>query len=259
MNSLLTSIHYSPVKSLSFLNIKIGIIKKDIGLLNDRIFSFSRNIDLKKSKLVEKFPNQRKLNYFLTLKNSPFLNKYKFSYDNNQLTLYKNKNQIISISSEDSENYYLLCDKLLQFEKSLLGPIFLLRNKDYPFFDTTHSNNISNSLSLININSIKDLEKKTNKTIEFERFRGNLYFQGVKAWEERNWLNKIVKINNIAFKVEKHIARCSATNLKPNTDSNTINLPMNLKKYFNHIDLGIYLNPLEDGIINVGDRIMLDE
>ena len=37
---------------------------------------FSRNIDLEKAKLVERNPNERKLNNFLTLKNSPVLNKY---------------------------------------------------------------------------------------------------------------------------------------------------------------------------------------
>ena len=34
-----------------------------------------------KAKLIEKNPNERKLNYFLTLKNSPVLNKYNFIYD----------------------------------------------------------------------------------------------------------------------------------------------------------------------------------
>ena len=36
--------------------------------------------------------------------------------------------------------------------------------KKFPFFDTTHSNNISNTISLININSIKDFEKKLIKS-----------------------------------------------------------------------------------------------
>ena len=140
-----------------------------------------------------------------------------------------------------------------------MKPIFLLKNENYPFFDTTHSNKISNSISLININSIKDLEKKTKKTIEFERFRGNLYIDGIKPWQERNWIKKIIKINDVSYKVEKNIARCSAINLEPNTDNATINLPMILKKYYNHIDMGVYLTPLDDGEINIGDQVILDE
>jgi hypothetical protein len=46
----------------------------------------------------------------------------------------------------------------------------------------------------------------------------------------RNWIGKIIKINNISFKVEKNIPRCVAINLKPNTDDNSLNLLQSLKK-----------------------------
>ena len=37
----------------------------------------------------------------------------------------------------------------------------------------------------------------------------------LKPWEEREWIGKIIKINNVSFKVEKNIPRCVAINLKP--------------------------------------------
>ena len=114
---------------------------------------------------------------------------------------------------------------------------------------------MQNSISLININSIKDLENKINKKLEIQRFRGNFYVQGIEPFEERNWINKVIKINNIPFKVQSHIPRCVAINLKPKTDDNSINLLQSLKKNFNHFDMGIYLIALEDGKINVGDKI----
>ena len=81
----------------------------------------------------------------------------------------------------------------------------------------------------------------------------------MEAWNERRWINKTIKINDIKFKIKDNISRCSATNLQPNTDNITINLPTTLKKHYNHIDMGVYLFPLSDGEINVGDQIMLDE
>ena len=84
-------INFCPVKSLSFQSINSCQIKKNLGMANDRIFAFSRGIDSNKSKLLEKDPNQRKLNNFLTLKNSPALNKYNFSYIKNKLTLILHK------------------------------------------------------------------------------------------------------------------------------------------------------------------------
>ena len=61
------------------------------------------------------------------------------------------------------------------------------------------------------------------------RFRGNICIEGLKAWEERNWIGKVIKINDISFKVEKNIPRCVAINLKPKTDNNSLNLLQLLK------------------------------
>ena len=112
-------------------------------------------------------------------------------------------------------------------------------------------------MSLINLNSIKDFEKKIDKKIEFQRFRANFYVDGIDAWEERNWLGKIIKINNVSFKVEKNIPRCVAINLKPNSDEDSLNLLQLLKKTYNHFDMGIYLTALNDGKINIGETISI--
>ena len=255
MNCTIKSINYSPVKSLSFESINSCNVKKNFGVLNDRIFAFSRSIDFEKAKLIEKNPNKRKLNNFLTLKNSPVLNKYNFIYKKNKLTMLLEDKELISINSDNPENFSLISEKLLELESSLEKPIFFLKNNDFPFYDTTNSNNVMNSISLININSIKDLENKINKKLEIQRFRGNFYVQGIEPFEERNWINKVIKINNISFKVQSHIPRCVAINLKPKTDDNSLNLLQSLKKSFNHFDMGIYLIALEDGKINVGDKI----
>ena len=255
MNPVISSISYCPVKSISFQNIQSSEIKKNLGIVNDRIFAFSRNIDLEKAKLIEKNVNERKLNHFLTLKNSPVLNKYNFVYDNNKLTLNSNSKDIISISADDPNERLLLVNKLIELENSLLKPITLLKNTDHPFYDTSHSKNIFNSMSLINLNSIKDFEKKINQNIEPQRFRANFYIDGIESWEERNWIGKIIKINNVSFKVEKNIPRCVAINLKPKTDDNSLNLLQSLKKSYNHFDMGIYLVALDDGNIEIGNKI----
>ena len=140
MNCRVSSIHYCPVKSISFQNINSCEIKKNLGIDNDRIFAFSRNVDLEKAKLIEKDAKERKLNNFLTLKNSPVLNKYNFVYENNKLTLALNNENIISISADDSNERLLLSNKLMELENSLLKPISLLKNIDHPFFDIAKFN-----------------------------------------------------------------------------------------------------------------------
>ena len=255
MNCSISSIHYCPVKSVSFQSMQSCDITKNLGMSNDRIFAFSRIIDFEKAKKVEKNPSDRNLNNFLTLKNSPVLNKYNFFYEENRLSLIKDNKEILSISAEDPNERLLLSNKLMELENSLIKPIFLLKNNDYPFYDTSHSNNVFNSMSLINLNSIKDFEKKIGEKVELQRFRANFYVDGIEAWEERSWIDKIIKIDNVSFKVEKNIPRCVAINLKPKTDDNSLNLLQSLKKTYNHFDMGIYLTALSDGKIEVGNKV----
>ena len=133
MSCSIVSIHYCPVKSLSFQSIKSCNIKKELGMSNDRVFAFSRGIDSEKAKLLEKIPKDRKLNNFLTLKNSPVLNKYNFIYDNDKLVLTHQEQKIISISPNNFQERILLCNKLLELESSLIKPISLLKNELFNF------------------------------------------------------------------------------------------------------------------------------
>jgi len=258
MSYLISSINYCPVKSLSFQSINSCEIIKDLGITNDRMFAFSRIISFEKAQSVEKNPNERNLNNFLTLKNSPILNKYNFNYKDNKLTLTLDGKKLISILSNEIEQRSLLTNKLVELEKSLIKPISLLKNKEFPFYDTSHSGKIFNSISLLNLNSIKDLEKKINEKVEFQRFRGNFYTEGIEAWEEHNWIGKTIKINNVSFKVERNIPRCVAINLKPKTDDNRLNLLQSLKKTYNHFNMGIYLRALNDGKVEIANTIEIN-
>ena len=258
MNGIISSIHFSPIKSLSFTNIESCEIKKNLGILNDRKFAFSRIVDAEKALLIEKNPNERKLNNFLSLKNSPVLNKYNFTYKDNKLALILGGKELISIKADDLEQRFKLTNKLVDLESSLMKPMFLLQNNEFPFYDTSNLNKVFNSISLINLNSIEDFEKRINQKVEFQRFRGNFYIDGIDAWEERNWIGKTIKIDNVLFKVERNIPRCVAINLKPKTDNSGLNLLQFLKKAYNHFDMGIYLRSLNDGKIKVGNTIKLE-
>ena len=259
MNCTISSIHYCPVKSVSFQSVDSCEIKKNIGIVGDRIFAFSKGLDENKVKLFEKSPEERKgkWNKILTLKNSPVLNKYNFIFKDNNLTLTFEDKEILTIDINQLSERERLVNKIIELESSLKEPIVLMKNKEFPFFDTSVSNKVdfTNSISLLNIQSINDFQNKIDKKFEISRFRGNIYVDGITAWEERNWIGKIIKIKNISFKVEKNIPRCVAINLKPKTDDNSLNLLKLLKETYNHFDMGIYLTSLDDGKIEIGNKI----
>ena len=80
-----------------------------------------------------------KWNKILTLKNTPALNKYNFSYENEQLTLFKKDQSILSINSNDAEDRKKLVNKIIELESSIKDPIVLMKNNQLPYFDTTIS------------------------------------------------------------------------------------------------------------------------
>ncbi|MDA9650872.1 MOSC domain-containing protein [Candidatus Pelagibacter sp.] len=261
MSITISSINYCPVKSISFQTIKNCEIKKDIGIIGDRVFAFAKGLDLEHAKLFEKRPDERKgkWNKVLTLKNSPALNKYNFVLKDEKLTLTLKDEEILTIDINQLNQREALSSKITELESSLKQPIVLMKNNEWPFFDTSISNKVDfvNSVSLLNIQSINDFQRKIDKKIEPSIFRGNIYIDGIEPWEERAWIGKIIKINNVSFKVEKNIPRCVAINLKPQTDDNSFNLLQSLKKNYNHFEMGIYLTAIDDGEVNIGNTIDL--
>ena len=259
MSINISSINYCPVKSVSIQSIDKCEIKKDIGIVGDRIFAFAKDLDSENAKLFEKSPEERKgkWNKVLTLKNSPVLNKYNFSLKENRLTLFSKDKEILTINVNELIEHQLLSDRIIELENSLKKPIVLMKNEKFPFFDTSISNKVDfiNSVSLLNIQSINDFQQKIDKKVEISRFRGNICIDGIEPWKEREWIGKIIKINNVSFKVEKNIPRCVAINLKPTTNDNSLNLLQSLKKTYDHFEMGIYLTVLEDGKINLGDKL----
>ena len=261
MSATISSINYCPVKSVSFQTIEKCEIKKNIGITGDRVFAFAKDLDFDQAKLFEKSPDDRKgkWNKVLTLKNSPALNKYNFFIKAEKLTLTLKDQEILTIDINQLSEREALSAKITELENSLKQPIILMKNNNFPFFDTSISNKVDfvNSVSLLNIQSINDFQNKIEEKIEVSRFRGNIYIDGIEPWKEREWIGKIIKINNVSFKVEKNIPRCVAINLKPKTDNSSLNLLQLLKKNYNHFDMGVYLTPLNDGLINISDAIIL--
>jgi len=124
---IIEKLYFSPVKSLSFSYSPKLIVKKKIGIKNDRIFAFTRLINRSKADNYEKNPKDRNLNFFLTLKNSPFLNKYNFDYKNGELLLLLDNKLIKKISLDKRDNFIAHAREMLfKFKKELIIVIVLV-------------------------------------------------------------------------------------------------------------------------------------
>ncbi len=112
-------------------------------------------------------------------------------------------------------------------------------------------------LSLINLASVRDLERVAGQEIDPVRFRGNVQIEGAEPWAEFGWLGREITIGGARLRVTQRIDRCAAINVDPATGERDMNLVKALKSGFGNIDMGVYARVIEGGTIRPGDEIVL--
>ncbi|MBO1076758.1 MOSC domain-containing protein [Roseomonas marmotae] len=110
-------------------------------------------------------------------------------------------------------------------------------------------------VTLINLATIAALEKATGLTLDPLRFRANIYFSGLPAWAEFDWVDKEVLIGGARLSIYKRTMRCPATQVNPVTAERDANVPKLLREHFGHADLGLHALVLEDGRVSRGDAL----
>ena len=117
------------------------------------------------------------------------------------------------------------------------------------------TDNPNKYLSLINLASVADLERRLGQPVDPLRFRANLYVEGLPAWAEFDWLGRELRAGAARFDVAERIDRCAATNVDPNSGLRDLNIPLALRKSFGHIDCGVLLRVTRGGELEVGQAI----
>ncbi len=107
---------------------------------------------------------------------------------------------------------------------------------------------------IVNLASVRDLERIMGKPIDPLRFRANIMLEGVPAWAELGWLDKRLRVGGAALDVFHRTQRCDATNVDPRTGARDMAIPAVLQRQFGHADFGIYGKVAAAGEIAVGDR-----
>ena len=112
-------------------------------------------------------------------------------------------------------------------------------------------------ISLINLASVRDLEKHVGARRHRRRFRANIWFSGAPAWSEFDWIGRELALGGAVLRVLKRIPRCAATEVNPLTGERDANPVKELRQHYGHGDLGIYAQVIDGGRFAVGDGIEL--
>lgn len=122
---------------------------------------------------------------------------------------------------------------------------------------TSYTDTQAPLVSLINMASVRDIERIVHQPVHPLRFRGNLYLEGLTPWAEETWVGKALAIGACRLSVVEPIERCAATSVDPETGLREPNIPRALQKGFGHCTCGVYAQVTIGGPIHVGDTVSL--
>lgn len=110
-------------------------------------------------------------------------------------------------------------------------------------------------ISIVNLASIRDLERVAGKPIDPTRFRANVYIDGLEPWDEFNWVGHEVSCGSARFAITERTERCAAVNVDPESGERDMNLLKSLQYGFDHTDMGVFAMVLDGGEFSVGDTL----
>ena len=111
-------------------------------------------------------------------------------------------------------------------------------------------------VSVINLASVRELERVMGRAVDPIRFRANLTLDGAPAWAEFAWTGREIAAGRARLRVVGPIDRCAATMVNPATAERDLNIPRALKRAFGHVDMGVYAEVVDGGAVTIGDAVI---
>lgn len=113
------------------------------------------------------------------------------------------------------------------------------------------------SVSILNMASNRALGQRIGQDLGLDRWRGNLWLDGLAPWEEFDLIGQEIRLGATRLKVIERIGRCRATMVDCATgriDVNTLNA---LEDGYGHTDFGVYAVVTQSGVIRAGDTAVV--
>ncbi len=249
MTASITLIDRHPVKGLNAESLSRVALTPGEGLPHDRRFALAHGSTV----FDTQAPEWRPKTQFLMLMRDEKLAQLRIAFDeaSGVLAIHRAGKQVVHAKATEPLGRSLI----EQFFAGFLGPAVrgaprLLEAPGHMFSDVPEK-----CLSLINLASVRDLERVMGTAVDPARFRANIYFEGAAAWAEFDWIGKEIAIGAARLQVSARIDRCAAINVNPETAARDMNAIKALQRGFGHIDMGVYAKVLGGGEIATGDSI----
>ena len=248
MTVTISNIYRYPVKGMGPDELEEASLSMGEGIPFDRKWAIVHG----SSKVDPAAPTWAKKQEFLCLARDEKLAQLSIAFDEETtaLTVFRKKKQISSGRLNDHMGRTLLQTFLSGFMPSgpRGNPKIVVAPSGVSFTDMEDAR-----LSIINHASVRDLERVTRRPVDPMRFRANFYIDGLDAWKEFDLVGKRFRLGECTLEGLYRIDRCAATNVDPATGTIDMNIPLDLRKGFGHIDCGIHAKVIMGGTVRPGD------
>ena len=260
MTATIAQLYRYPVKGLSAERLERAALSVGQCLPQDRRFA----IALGSTDFDPAHPQWLAKTHFIMLMRDEALARLGTSFDprNSVLTVTEQNRVLLAASLSEPEG----CRRIARFFEDFLGdtvarPLHVVEAAGHAFADARPKPNAATDkyVSLINLASIRDLEEKLGQAVDPIRFRANVYFDGLPAWQEQEWVKPELPltIGGAGLRVIAPITRCAATEVNPATAERDIPMVKELMAHYGHNLMGIYAEVTGAGDIAIGDRLAL--
>jgi uncharacterized protein YcbX len=156
----------------------------------------------------------------------------------------------IEVDPDDPED----AARLVAWVRSLVDP-----NRAQPAFVVRAANRGMTdsdfpSIAILNVASLRALGERLGVTLAPERFRGNIWLEGLAPWAEFDLVGREVRIGGATLRVREIITRCKATTVNPDTGLSDADTLGALRDGWGHQDFGVYAEVIAGGPVALGDR-----
>jgi uncharacterized protein YcbX len=129
------------------------------------------------------------------------------------------------------------------------GPLRVLTAPPHRFTDSP-----GGFVSVVNLESVRDLERRLGRPVDPLRFRANLYVDGWPAWVELEWREgATVVLGGAEASLLSPIVRCVATHVNTVTGERDLDIVPALHALYGHLYCGLYLTVTRSGRVADGE------
>lgn len=245
----IVSLYRYPVKGLSPEKLDAALLQPGQTIRSDRAYAIENGpgrFDPDNPKYLPK------VNFLMLMRNERLAAlQTRFDDETQILTISRDGKQITRGALNTKLGRQLVEQFLAGYmQGELKGPPRIVTAPGHSFSDVS-----AKCLHLVNLASVRDLESVVSAPLNPLRFRGNLYFEGAGAWEEKKWIGRTLRAGSARLKVFSETVRCEATNVNPDTAERDAAIPPTLQRTYGDMCLGVYAKVIEAGDVRTGDRL----